>query len=368
MTNEYGIRVERMMRLFHTLLSWLLIFLAITVAISCGSPAVVSEDATPDLPPSPTVVAATPTARVSGTAGEALSPLPTPTRGAVATGATQTATAQEIHDDLVSPLATPTVAPSTADSTPVYGYRIVNIYPHDRGAFTQGLVFTDSILYEGTGLYGQSSLRKVELETGEILTKIDLASSYFGEGITIYGERVVQLTWRENVGFVYDKETFDLLDTFNYPTQGWGITHDGQRLIMSDGSATLYFWNPETFEEIGQVQVYDEYGPVIRLNELEYIHGQVYANVWQTDRVAIIDPQSGQVTAWLDLAGLLEPEDLDPPVDVLNGIAYDHMGDRLFVTGKLWPKLFEIEIVAPQLVFMPLVRGPAVGQHALAEQ
>jgi glutamine cyclotransferase len=161
----------------------------------------------------------------------------------------------------------------------------------------------------------------------------------------VYKDKVIQLTWKGRVGFVYDKETFELQREFNYPTEGWGITHDGEKLIMSDGSATLYFWDPETFEEIRRVQVYDENGPVVKLNELEYIHGEVYANVWQTNQVARIDPQTGQVVGWIKLGGLLSAEDRAQRVDVLNGIAYDAENDRLFVTGKWWPKVFEIELI-----------------------
>jgi glutamine cyclotransferase len=245
---------------------------------------------------------------------------------------------------------------SVVSAVPIYGYRIVNAYPHDPEAFTQGLVFQDGIFYEGTGLRGESTLRKVDLESGEVLQLYSLPPQYFGEGITIFGERAIQLTWQSGTGFVYDKESFEWLETFSYATEGWGITHDGMRLIMSDGTATLYFWDPETFEETGRVQVYDDNGPVVRLNELEYIQGQVYANIWLTDFVAIIDPQSGGVIAYIDLGGLLAPEDRARQVDVLNGIAYDAAGDRLFVTGKLWPKLFEIELVPPPgRVLLPLV-------------
>jgi glutamine cyclotransferase len=238
-------------------------------------------------------------------------------------------------------------------ATPTYTYRVLNIYPHDRGAFTQGLVYEQGDLYEGTGLRGRSSLRRVELETGDVLQFYALPGQYFGEGITIFGAEIIQLTWQSRVGFVYDKDSFALIRTFNYPTEGWGITHNGQELIMSDGTPTLYFLDPKTFEEVGRVEVYDVHGPVTRLNELEYIQGQVYAHIWQTDLVARIDPGTGQVTAWVDLAGLLAPEDYEQPVDVLNGIAYDAAQDRLFVTGKLWPKLFEIDLVLPHQAYMP---------------
>jgi glutamine cyclotransferase len=246
--------------------------------------------------------------------------------------------------------------PDETGPTPVYTYRILQEYPHDPDAFTQGLVYEDDILYEGTGLTGQSSLRKVDLETGGILQIHEMASVYFGEGIAVVGNRIWQLTWQNQTAFLYDKQTLSELDTVHYPTEGWGLTYDGTRLIMSDGTATLYFRDPDTFQLLGQVQVYDDQGPVVRLNELEYIEGQVFANVWQTDRIAIIDPGTGRVEAWLDLTGLLDPADVTQAVDVLNGIAYDADTTRLFVTGKLWPKLFQIEIFAPQSsAFLPLV-------------
>lgn len=235
--------------------------------------------------------------------------------------------------------------PDFSDSVPLYSYRVVNLYPHDADAFTQGLVFDQGVLYEGTGRYGQSSLRKVDLPTGNVLQKHDLSSQFFGEGITTFGDRIFQLTWRSNVAFVYNKNSFELLEEFSYPTQGWGITHDGERLIMSDGTSTIYFRDPETFAEIGTIEVHDSTGTIINLNELEYIQGRIFANVWKTDLIARIDPANGEVVGWIDLSGLLKPEDRTQPVDVLNGIAYDAENDRLFVTGKLWPKLFEIELV-----------------------
>jgi len=237
--------------------------------------------------------------------------------------------------------------PSSSDIIPVYTYNIVNTYPHDRNAFTQGLVFEDVVLYEGTGGFGHSTLRRVELETGDILQIRELSAQFFGEGITIYENKIIQLTWKSNIGFVYDKNSFELLQEFNYLTEGWGITNDGTRLIMSDGTATLHFLDPQTFEEIGQLGVFDNDGPVARLNELEYVQGEIYANVWQTDRVARIEPATGRVIGWVELGGLLTTEDRHETVDVLNGIAYDAKTDRLFVTGKLWPKLFEIELISP---------------------
>lgn len=229
---------------------------------------------------------------------------------------------------------------------PVYTYEIVNRYPHDTDAFTQGLVFDNGILYEGTGLYGRSSLREVDLETGNIKQIYELPARYFGEGITVFGDRLIQLTWKSRTGFIYDRDSLEGKGDFTYATEGWGITHDGERLIMSDGTATLYFLDPLTFNTIGHVKVYNNTTPVDRLNELEYINGQVYANVWQTDNIAVIDPDSGQLTAWLDLSGLLPPPDHSTPVDVLNGIAYDAANDRLLVTGKLWPWLFEVRLAA----------------------
>ena len=237
------------------------------------------------------------------------------------------------------------VASSSLKSVPVYTYKIVNTYAHDHRGFTQGLVFEDGFLYEGTGLHAQSSLRRVALATGEILQLHRLPAHFFGEGITVYQDKIVQLTWKSNTGFVYSKENFELLREFHYSTEGWGITHDSQQLIMSDGTSTLYFLNPETFEQVGQIKIYDNNGPVKYLNELEYVEEQIYANVWQSNRIAKIDPQTGQVVGWVDLTGLLKLEGHRLPVDVLNGIAYDQTKKRLFVTGKLWPKLFEIQLI-----------------------
>lgn len=227
---------------------------------------------------------------------------------------------------------------------PVYTYRIINTYPHDRNAFTQGLVFEDGFLYEGTGLYGKSTLRKVELETGDIMKLHELSSEYFGEGIAIYQDKIYQLTYQSRRGFIYDKDKFTVLGEFTYTTEGWGLTCDGELLIMSDGTSTLSFRDPETLEEIYKITVYDNKGEVTRLNELEYVNGEIYANIWQTDYIARISPQTGRVIGWIDLKGLLDPE-YRRNTDVLNGIAYDAEYDRLFVTGKLWPYLFEIELI-----------------------
>jgi len=226
-----------------------------------------------------------------------------------------------------------------------YTYQVVNTYPHEPNAFTQGLVFEDGFLYEGTGLNGRSTLRKVQLQTGKILKIHKLTTKFFGEGITIYKDRIIQLTLKSNVGFVYDKDSFELLQQFDYPTEGWGITYEGKRLIMSDGSSTLYFLDPETLKQTGYIKVRDNNGPVSGLNELEYVKGQIFANVWPTERIAIIAPRTGQVIGWIHMDGLLNGKNSVQFVDVLNGIAYDVAGDRLFVTGKFWPKLFEIKLV-----------------------
>jgi glutaminyl-peptide cyclotransferase len=226
-----------------------------------------------------------------------------------------------------------------------FGYRIVNTYPHDARAYTQGLLYRDGVLYESTGLNGRSSLRKVRLETGEVLQERTVDSEYFAEGLADWQNRLIQLTWRSNIGFVYDLASFAPTRTFDYAGEGWGLTHDGTRLIMSDGqrAGELRFLDPATFRELGRLTVRDAGVPVANLNELEYVKGDVLANVYQTNRICRIDLKTGRVTAWIDLAGLLPPADRTG-TDVLNGIAYDAGGDRLFVTGKLWPRLFEIRL------------------------
>ncbi|NIA13144.1 MAG: glutaminyl-peptide cyclotransferase [Nitrospiraceae bacterium] len=232
--------------------------------------------------------------------------------------------------------------PTVPDPIPNYGYRVVNEYPHDPEAFTQGLMYEDGLLLEGTGLYGQSSVRRVALATGMVVQQRDLAATYFGEGITVVGDRLLQLTWKSGKGFIYDKDSLNPSGSFSYSGQGWGLTYDGERLIMSDGSAYLRFLDPETFEQTGRIEVRGDSGIVTRLNELEYIRGEVFANVWQTDTIVRIAPLTGRVTGWIDLSGLLGKQSQP---DVLNGIAYDAGSSRLFVTGKRWPKVFEIELV-----------------------
>ncbi len=245
-----------------------------------------------------------------------------------------------------SPISDPAADPSGQELVPIYTYRIVNTYPHDRDAFTQGLVFADGVLYEGTGRRGYSTLRQVDLESGQVQKLRVLPEQYFGEGIALSGDHIFQLTWQSKIGFIYDRASLELLGSFEYPSEGWGLTYNGQSLIMSDGTPTLHFLDPESQQETGQVQVTYLGEPVRALNELEFVQGEVYANVWKTNAVVRIAPKTGEVTGVIDLAGLLSPDDLSQPVDVLNGIAYDEENDRLFVTGKLWPKIFEIELIA----------------------
>jgi glutamine cyclotransferase len=237
-------------------------------------------------------------------------------------------------------------APADDQGAPAqYGYRVVKTYPHDSRAYTQGLVYRDGVLFESTGLNGRSTLRKVRLETGEVLQQHQLEARYFGEGLVDWSGQLIQLTWQTNVGFVYDLKTFKPIRQFAYPGEGWGITHDGKRLIMSDGepSGQLRYLDPTSLKETGRLTVRDQGRPVAMLNELEFVRGEIFANIYQTDRLARIDPASGRVVGWVDLSGLLSAVERRD-TDVLNGIAYDQAGDRLFVTGKLWPRLFEITL------------------------
>jgi glutamine cyclotransferase len=239
----------------------------------------------------------------------------------------------------------PSQTPTSPSGLPVYTYKIVNAYPHDPRAFTQGLAFENGFLYEGTGIEGESTLRMVELETGNVLKIHRLPDHIFGEGITILGDRIIQLTYTSRTGFVYDKTTFELLREFAYPDQGWGLTHDGTHLIMSDGTSRLHFLDPESFEEVSAVHVHADGIPVEGLNELEYVQGEVFANVRPMPRIARISPSTGEVTGWIDLKWLAASQDPGGKWGVLNGIAYDSENDRLFVTGKLWPKIFEIDLM-----------------------
>lgn len=233
---------------------------------------------------------------------------------------------------------------STRSRLPGFGYAVQRVYPHDPTAFTQGLQYLDGVLYEGTGLNGKSSIRKVKLETGEVLQQRTVPLEHFGEGIVVWQSDLIELTWQSHLAFVYDRSTFSLKRTFGYAGEGWGITHDGVNLIMSDGSAELRVLDPATFGERRRIAVTSEGAPVPNLNELEFVNGEILANIWQTDTIARISPATGHVTGWIDLRGLLTTME-SRNVDVLNGIAYDAAQNRLFVTGKLWPKLFEIRVV-----------------------
>lgn len=226
-----------------------------------------------------------------------------------------------------------------------YGYRIIRSHPHDPAAFTQGLTVADGQLYEGTGLYGQSSLRRVDLATGGVLQSLALDSQYFGEGIAVVGDRIYQLTYQTGVGFVYDRKTFTKLREFTYKGEGWGLTYDGQRLIMSDSTDTLRFWDPETLQEVGRLRVRDGDVAIRSVNEMEYVDGAIYANIWQEERIARIDPTTGVVTAWIDMSNLLTATERSRGVDVLNGIAHDPKTGHFLITGKLWPWVFEVEFV-----------------------
>lgn len=227
-----------------------------------------------------------------------------------------------------------------------YDYEIINSYLHDKEAFIQGLFYKDGYLYEGTGLKGKSSLRKVNLESGKIEKIHHLENKYFGEGITIFEDKIYQLTWKANTGFVYNLD-FEIIDQFYYKTEGWGLTANSEELIMSDGSSKLYFFNPETFKKTREITVTKKGKEITNINELEYIEYKIYANIWQEDYIVIIDPESGRVSGIVDLEGLINPENYDYEINVLNGIAYDNKKERLFVTGKLWPRVFEIEIEKP---------------------
>jgi len=227
-----------------------------------------------------------------------------------------------------------------------YTYKIIREYPHDTKAYTQGLLFDDGFLYESTGQKGASSLRKVNLQTGEPVQKIDLPAEYFGEGLALAGDKLIQLTWQDQVAFVYQKSDFKLLDRIRYSMrEGWGLTFDGAYLLMTDGTATLYFLDKNSLTEVYRLEVCDNKGKVQQLNELEYINGELWANVYQSDFILRIDPKTGVVKGRIDMSGLLKNSDRKYDTDVLNGIAYDEKTGRIYVTGKNWPKLFEIQVV-----------------------
>jgi glutaminyl-peptide cyclotransferase len=237
----------------------------------------------------------------------------------------------------------------------------VNTYPHDPNAFTQGLEYHGGRLYESTGRHGESSLREVELETGRVLRRVNLGAQYFGEGLTVMDGRIYQLTWQSGVGFIYDLESFRQVGTFEYRGEGWGLMNDGTSLIMSDGSHQLRYLDPRTFQVTRVLEVRDGGAPVHQLNELEWVRGEIWANVWHSDHVARIDPGTGRVIAWLDLSALHPPHQRRDPEAVLNGIAWDAATDRLFVTGKWWPRVFEIRV--PALLGEPAAAEAAAGEE-----
>jgi len=245
---------------------------------------------------------------------------------------------------LVSGWALEPGAQTRGAATPVHGYEVVKSYPHDANSFTQGLIFLDGTLYESTGRQGSSTLRRVQLDTGKVLQEYLVPREYFAEGMTNWGPDLIQLTWTSKIGFVYDRATFRIKNTFNYNGEGWGLTQDGARLIMSDGTPFLRFLDPNTFKETGRIAVRDRGQPVMQLNELEVVRGEVYANIWHTERIARINPATGAVTGWIDLKGLRNLGEGYNDEAVLNGIAYDSTRNRLFVTGKLWSKVFEIRV------------------------
>jgi glutamine cyclotransferase len=223
-------------------------------------------------------------------------------------------------------------------------YEVVSSYPHDPTSFTQGLVWHDGTLYESTGLKGESKLRRLEFPSGKVLKEINLASEFFGEGLALVDSRLIQLTWQSHKGFVYDLNTFRQLQEFAYDTEGWGLTYDGKNLILSDGSSNLFYLDPQTFKPVKKLAVTMNGKPISDLNELDFIDGEIWSNVWQTDLIVRIDPSTGRVTSFLNLKGILAPSDKTGREDVLNGIAYDAEKKRIFVTGKLWPRIFEIRV------------------------
>jgi glutamine cyclotransferase len=240
----------------------------------------------------------------------------------------------------------PTATPGKSGQQPVptYGYEVVHVFPHDRDAFTQGLLYNQGNLLESTGEVGRSSLRRDEIDTGKVLQKVDVPPPYFAEGITLLKGKIYQLTWQHQLGFIYDALTFEKTGEFKYTGEGWGLANDGQSLILSDGTNKIRFLDPDNFQVTRTIAVLDGHAAVEEINELEYVQGEIYANIWHADRIARIDPKTGKVVGWINLAGLLAPGEVQDEEAVLNGIAYDETSGRLFVTGKLWPKLFEIRL------------------------
>ncbi|MCE5207061.1 MAG: glutaminyl-peptide cyclotransferase [Chloroflexi bacterium] len=250
--------------------------------------------------------------------------------------------------DTISPVIKLESRPFSTGIAKNMAYQVTNQFPHDSGAFTEGLAIHNNVLYEATGIYGRSSIRKIDLESGRIEKIRYLSDEYFGEGLAIIDEKIIWITWQSNTGFVLDLDSFEVIDSFSYDHEGWGLAYDGSKLFMSDGSDIIHILEPDNFTETGTIHISDNGAPVEMINELEFIEGDLYANIWQTTFIAKIDPVSGNVTGWLDLNALLEQfETIRHPVDVLNGIAYNNESKQIFITGKYWPKVFEIEILTP---------------------
>lgn len=324
--------------------------------VGCNGRAAVRDPVVATPQGAATVVAADPTA-------SAEEPTEPPVTDTTVTDTTVTDT------HVMTDTATDAPADTTTDAGTapvVYGYNVLQELPHDMSAYTQGLVYADGVFYESTGLRGQSTLRRVDPASGQVLNRLSVPDQYFAEGLELFQDRLYQLTWQGRIGFIYALEEDGApvkIGEFNYTTEGWGLTHNGAELILSDGTATIYFLDPATFAVTRQIQVSDGETPVARLNELEYIDGLIYANVWMTDRIAVIDPDDGRVTGWVDLAGLLTDADRAAILDawagagvdagwvqvnaVLNGIAYDEESGHIYVTGKLWPKVYVVELVEP---------------------
>ncbi|HEX8495182.1 MAG TPA: glutaminyl-peptide cyclotransferase [Pyrinomonadaceae bacterium] len=265
--------------------------------------------------------------------------------GAISRETVQAKSAQTVNSRAASSVShrQDEAAPGTSD-IPVYTYEVVNTWPHDPKAFTQGLAFHDGHLYESTGHHGTSTLRRVELKTGKVKKKYNVPTEYFAEGIAILQDKIYQLTWQSHKCFIYDLKSFKVEGEFHHGGEGWGLTHDGKLLIMSDGTSQLRFLDPNTFLPVRTISVLDGAQPLMDINELEYIKGEIYANIWHSERIVRIDPANGKILGWIDLSGLRPPDVENDTDNVLNGIAYDEKEDRLFVTGKRWPKLFEIRL------------------------
>jgi glutaminyl-peptide cyclotransferase len=260
-----------------------------------------------------------------------------------------TAGQKPIQNESVPASPTPENRIIVPGGTPTFTYKVINKYPHQTDAWTQGLVFHDGILIESTGLRGRSKIQKFDLDSGLTLQTYLIPDHLFGEGITVLNGDLIHLTWQSHTGYVYSPDTFQIKQIFMYPFEGWGITHNNEYLIISDGSSILHFFNPDSYLETYTIEVTSEDQPINNLNELEYINGEIYANIWKKDLIARIDPVSGQVIGWINLQGLVDIENYLDPIDVLNGIAYDPDSDRLLVTGKLWPHLYEIQLIQTSL-------------------